>query len=539
MADLKAYLKFDDAGNRLLDSSTYANNFSVPFYSGPITYVSDSLVFPTGVMDSEGFVIGASAWPGSIYDVTQIDGGACTIIVEWDYYFDSSVLYWPDYGEWSQTFLATVSPDGGGAWVSTGFNMRGDPDYSAPWEPEIRIIGVGPSDTGPEQWHEDLLLSDVFPTDGWYTFRWAEYQDGSYVRRILYRNGVVLLQYSYVGTLARSIYNTENTTSIDIALRSFGGRIDNFRLYYLPLGEVDPPVDPGLEETISDLLYLPDYYLWRFTVKDGEITSEYDNRIFDAFRTGEVVSYDPFANYAYKTIEDIIRIRALLDNSRTRDSGGVANTEYEDTISDFLVNVDDLLQTPNLFMGFTDEIALEDLVTPSGTFSESLSEIVLFIPVKDEPGICFNTYSFNSRINAVSEYTNYNFNSYTVYQTRAYGASSEGFYLLEGCTDNEDPIVVKLRTAAMDFGTSNLKSIPQVYLGITQDSSIIMKVAVDGKAETYHKLDLATNHLGTQRIKLPKGHIGRWFQFELESETASEFNLDSIEFYLMPFRRKI
>jgi hypothetical protein len=91
----------------------------------------------------------------------------------------------------------------------------------------------------------------------------------------------------------------------------------------------------------------------------------------------------------------------------------------------------------------------------------------------------------------------------------------------------------------MDFGTSNLKSIPQVYLGITQDSSIIMKVAVDGKAETYHKLDLATNHLSTQRIKLPKGHIGRWFQFELVSETVSEFNLDSIEFYLMPFRRKI
>jgi hypothetical protein len=537
MADLRASLNFDNAD--LTDSSSYNSTFNISEASGPMTYVSGGLLFPTGIADAEGFVVGGGPWPGTHFDPTVIDSGNCTIIVEWKYYFDSTVLYWPEYGEWSQAFLVQITPNGGGAFVNTGFTMRGDPDYSAPWAPTLRVHGVGSVDTGPGEWHEDLLLSDVFPADGWYTFRWTEYQDGAYVRRVLYRNGVVLLQYSYVGTLSRSIYNEITTTAIDVILRSYGGRIDDFKLYYLPVGETDPQPDNEKSESISDLLYLPDYYTWRFTIKDGEVTSEYDNRVFDAFRAGELVSYDPFVNYAYKTIVDIIRIRSLLDNSRTRDTGGVTNTEYEDTISDFLVNVDDLLQTPNLFMGFTDEIALEDLVTPNGTFSESLAEIVLFIPVKDEPNISFNTYSFNSRINAVSEYTNYNFNSYTVYQNRAYGASSEGFYLLEGCTDNEDPIVVKLRTAAMDFGTSNLKSIPQVYLGIAQDSSIIMKVAVDGKAETYHKLDLATNHLGTQRIKLPKGHIGRWFQFELESETVSEFNLDSIEFYLMPFRRKI
>jgi hypothetical protein len=508
MADLRAYLKFNDGSppSGFTDTSTYANDFTFPF-STPNVYTGyEGLAMGFGYSRSI-----LSPLPNPIYDFRNDVG----LVFEWYHNFSttdykrSQIKIIEDIGSTIKVDLTTYTD---GTYVIDFFN----------------------------QYHEEVAPTP-FTTDGWYKITAKWYRDSSIWRYLLYINDVLDYQVSDAYS-ARGFYNVD--AGLYAAVETDGSTnsavIDEVKISIYAYSGTEPGTGtPALEESISDLIYLPDYYVWRFTVKDGEVTSEYDNRIFDAFRTGEVVSYDPFANYAYKTIEDIIRIRSLLDNSRTRDSGGVTNTEYEDTISDFLVNVDDLLQTPNLFMGFTDEIALEDLVTPNGTFSESLSEIVLFIPVKDEPNISFNTYSFNSRINAVSEYTNYNFNSYTVYQNRAYGASSEGFYLLEGCTDNEDPIVVKLRTAAMDFGTSNLKSIPQVYLGIAQDSSIIMKVAVDGKAETYHKLDLSTNHLGTQRIKLPKGHIGRWFQFELVSETVSEFNLDSIEFYLMPFRRKI
>jgi hypothetical protein len=522
MAAIKLLYKFDDADNRFLDSSTYGNTASSV---GGIGYSDD--------------------WEGA-------DAVKRSALLEgnWGARKAFSSVEPSDFGpgsEWNNhntlridfKYRKVIATD------PNGFNMRLKTEFTTNLKFDMEHEDDGGGYTNHIYYFEkpgggDYLAnasgSDI-PDTNWHTVKWLMWFNGTQWSILVYIDASLKASINYEVTSELYTYNPLDSNYC--YFEGYNCNIDDLTFTVLAAGEVDPPVDPGLEETISDLIYLPDYYTWRFTVKDGEVTSEYSNNILDAFRTGESISYDPFANYAYKTVEDIIRIRSLLDNSRARDSGGVINTEYEDTISDFLVNVDDLLQTPNLFMGFTDEIALEDLVTPNGTFSESLSEIVLFIPVKDEPSVCFNTYSFNSRINAVSEYTNYNFNSYAVYQTRAYGASSEGFYLLEGCTDNEDPIVVKLRTAAMDFGTSNLKSIPQVYLGIAQDSSIIMKVAVDGKAETYHKLDLATNHLGTQRIKLPKGHIGRWFQFELESETVSEFNLDSIEFYLMPFRRKI
>ena len=83
-----------------------------------------------------------------------------------------------------------------------------------------------------------------------------------------------------------------------------------------------------------------------------------------------------------------------------------------------------------------------------------------------------------------------------------------------------------------------MKQVPAIYLGVDSTDKVILKVRVDGKAEVHYQLNKFTNNLMTQKIDIGKGLIGRYFQFELLTE-ASEFNMESIEFYPLEIRRKL
>lgn len=187
----------------------------------------------------------------------------------------------------------------------------------------------------------------------------------------------------------------------------------------------------------------------------------------------------------------------------------------------------------------SDIINIDALQTTSAIVSSAISEGFCFIPRLTLDGIEYSAYCMNPEIFAVTQYTNYNYNSFAVFNNRHLAASTSGLYLLEGTTDDDEYIVPKMLTAAMDFGTSNLKQVPQVYLGIDQDNTIILKVNVDDQSTSYYSLTATCNRLGTQRIKCGKGLIGRYFQFELQAKDCETFKLDNFEFYPVVLRRKI
>jgi hypothetical protein len=239
-------------------------------------------------------------------------------------------------------------------------------------------------------------------------------------------------------------------------------------------------------------------------------------------------------------VSEVLRIHPIMD------TGFHLHTDVGSVYNLYSNDIDDRFAIPNI-NGFkyiagcilNDAIALEGTITANSLLQVLLEEGVFFTTAPAETGSGFTTFVFNPPLNAVTEYTNYNFNSFAKLGEQYYGASEKGLYLLEGVLDDEDCIQVKIQTAAMDFGTSNLKQVSQMYLGVDQDGDIIMKVMIDGNAQSLYRLPVASNHLSTQRIKLSKGLVGRYFQFELITQDNTVFNLDSIEFYPMPFGRKI
>lgn len=181
---------------------------------------------------------------------------------------------------------------------------------------------------------------------------------------------------------------------------------------------------------------------------------------------------------------------------------------------------------------------LSSILDSNVNLSEVLIDnIVITIPTSSGQETYLG-YVFSPEGNSVTTYTNYNFDGNAKYKGKYYFFNSTGLYLYGGVTDDGDLIRSVILTSANSFGTSNKKQIPQIYLGATNSDELMMKVRVDGKAECHYRLRKHTNELDTQKIKIGKGLIGRYFQFELITE-AEEFSMESIEFFPIVLKRKL
>lgn len=191
----------------------------------------------------------------------------------------------------------------------------------------------------------------------------------------------------------------------------------------------------------------------------------------------------------------------------------------------------------SLFVETTDEVVIEDSESNKAILQSLIDSRIIF-KNPTEPNSTYLAYLLSPETSSVSNYSNYNFNGCTRFGYKYLFYNRTGLYEYGGHLDDGDKVRSEIETIAFNFQTSNLKQVPAVYLGVDSTDSVILKVRVDGKAEVHYKLNKFTNNLMTQKIDIGKGLIGRYFQFEVITE-ASEFNMESIEFYPLEIRRKL
>jgi hypothetical protein len=190
-------------------------------------------------------------------------------------------------------------------------------------------------------------------------------------------------------------------------------------------------------------------------------------------------------------------------------------------------------------LGFISEYGtLSGSLTTSATLLSSLSENFLITIPTASGQDTYLAYLLSPETNSVTNYNNYNFDLCTRYGSKYLFANSSGLYEFGGVTDAGSTVESIIETIAYSFGSSNRKSVPNVYLGVTNSSTFLMKVRVDGKAEVTYKIKKKTSGLDTQKVDIGKGLIGRYFQFELITK-ADDFKMESIEFFPVFLGRKI
>ena len=136
-------------------------------------------------------------------------------------------------------------------------------------------------------------------------------------------------------------------------------------------------------------------------------------------------------------------------------------------------------------------------------------------------------YATNLLTGAVTRYEGWDFHSFATVGMDAYAADEQGIYRITNATD---PISAAIEFGAIGAGLGNGKRFEAVYLGLSTDGAVYVKVqGDDGREQTYRTLDRG----GMLRAKTAKGVKARHWTTRLEIVDATELELDRIE-WLMP-----
>lgn len=286
----------------------------------------------------------------------------------------------------------------------------------------------------------------------------------------------------------------------------------------------------GLPTTITDFLELNDtpagirkqlVTILNNLVVDGTLTSvgSFIVNQSEVFNILDVIGTDAFeALISSLTSSDDLSVRMVASMALT---GSMALSEA-------------LSQSVEAFLEAVSDLALNDLNSTQSNTVVSVAENInishLFDPVN------MRSWVINPENYAVYNYT------FGFTQTARFGnsylmANDTGLYELGGTTDAGETITSVITTSALDFGTESIKQVPAVLLG-TNGTDFILKVSIDGKTTARYQINCLPDELGTKRIKIGKGLIGKNWQFTLITDNNSEFDLDSFEFFPIAFKRK-
>jgi hypothetical protein len=148
-------------------------------------------------------------------------------------------------------------------------------------------------------------------------------------------------------------------------------------------------------------------------------------------------------------------------------------------------------------------------------------------------------WGLNLKTGALTEYSNYPFNSICQFNGRYLGASSSGLFKLTGDTDNGTEIPAHIKTGKLDFGTSQLKRIKDVYVALQTLGDWQVAIVTDENIKrTYATVDgEIVPHTG--RVNCAKGSKGRYHSIGVANVAGADFEIDNIEINADVLSRRI
>ncbi|WP_158683566.1 hypothetical protein [Burkholderia sp. BE12] len=151
-----------------------------------------------------------------------------------------------------------------------------------------------------------------------------------------------------------------------------------------------------------------------------------------------------------------------------------------------------------------------------------------------------NTIVMHTEQMGVTTYSNFPFNSFAQFGGVYLAASSAGIFTLGGNTDNGALIQAAARVGITDFSTSHLKRVDRVYVGYRTDGNLVLRVFTDEVTQRDYLLT-ATGKSGLHgnHVRLGKGLVARYWQFEVRNQNGADFELNAIELKPTQLRRRV
>ena len=153
----------------------------------------------------------------------------------------------------------------------------------------------------------------------------------------------------------------------------------------------------------------------------------------------------------------------------------------------------------------------------------------------------YRTWALNLHKNALTEYDNFDFNSYASFNGQVLACGSGGVVVLgTQALDGAAEIDAVARTGMADFDFSGHKRVPRLYVDGAQSGDMHFKaITVEGGSRTYL---LPWNHVSghtQRRVPVGKGPRSRFWQFEINNVAGADFSTKSLMAFPTKLRRRV
>lgn len=233
-------------------------------------------------------------------------------------------------------------------------------------------------------------------------------------------------------------------------------------------------------DTINESLVTTDTTTYALTVSVLEYLGFSD--LANALRTGANTINDSLAftdspEYAWQKI--------ISETLSVVDTQSVIAT-FARSISEALgiTDADSLIK--RISPSISESLVLSETITSKGTLYNAVYDTIAMNVTVELAGEVYECYVLNTPKFMPSMYSGFDFNSYCVFENRAFGANDTGIYELTGTTDAGSTIHDGAILSKTDFGSRNQKRFRKGYLGISGTAPVMVFECEDGSRQVYN-----------------------------------------------------
>lgn len=187
------------------------------------------------------------------------------------------------------------------------------------------------------------------------------------------------------------------------------------------------------------------------------------------------------------TIEDVIsKVFEYIIAEALSSTDSVLSRMYAGELTDeSLVNTDVASFVKTLNVSSNSALTIKDEIEAHFHLFQTIYEALNFEITVELSGEIYECWVLNTPKFMPSIYSGYDFNSYCVFNNRAFGANDTGIFELTGDTDAGADIHTGVILSATDFNSPNQKRFRRGYLGISGTTPLLVCETEDGVQEAY------------------------------------------------------
>jgi hypothetical protein len=251
-------------------------------------------------------------------------------------------------------------------------------------------------------------------------------------------------------------------------------------------------------EVLNDPMVILDYYVFAQYLKNIADTMDLVDLprvlltmlINDIFTVVDVVS--EFGKWYLSVAETIVAVDETSKSFDKTIAESMVSTDlvaelasFGLTVADALVIVETALRTYIMKNTVSETMMVADVNMVLTRIQNVLEDTFHFDGTIELTGEIWECWVLNTSKFMPSIYSGFNFNSYCVYEGKAFGANDMGIYELTGLTDVGAPIHTGVILSETDFGLSNQKRFRRGYLDISGDGPVMVFKTESSQQEVY------------------------------------------------------